>query len=624
MNVDLSTNLQTHTLPKPLATTFPELTNAIVHWYGPIDKHKNNDKNVNSNRPAQPRMMFVTSQSVYVCLPQGGVTRCVDIDELGEMHLLEGGRVSLHFPPPQHDLTFSAPTTDALETILYVLRRIYFTRHGQEVVVRNLVSNQKATPSAAVTASTALAASYTTPTSTRASHDDVGNILAVQQESLHVKYRDAMCDMVKDVSQLVQNLQARDAVIDDQKKQMLRLREEVARLHGSDDVIERMKSELGEAQQEIESQREVIRHMQSQRVSAGYRDYTAEVHVLRAELEEARAQIQTLRAATVDATVLEKLQTDLRIDRACLEDVQSQLRVKDNELAETHSVVARLRAEADEKDAKHALEIQRIRAQFREYDTRIMGFVNKAFDASSPTRVSSSPSSSHAPSSLVEDRGTNNTLFRPVHRNEQQPQQQPPQQQPETITRSPSGCSKKSVGNGDTTTAAAAAAAAAVPAAAPPPTFVPTRPRMVTTSDFVSGGDTQQQQQQESHNSARQSLSLEMDDDEDRRAVSASTAPAYSLPASSSSCRMLQRLTEQQQQQQSVSRQHHHHQKSNDNSITGSTKSGALPSHGIMMMNVAGGPAMGANPGYMSMPTASASSSSTTTSMARSRDRSIL
>eukprot|EP00759_Apiculatamorpha_spiralis_P006094 PhF_6_TR13595/c0_g1_i1/m.21752 len=370
MNIDSTTNLQVHSIPPALQQSFPELSSSLIHWYGSVEK-------LNSQKKSQTRMLFVTSQAVYVCLPQGGITRCVQLSSVVEVIVSGSSTITLRMAPPNHDLAFSVSSPPTKDTIVHILRRLHFAAKGFEMPLRVVPDSDQGNfsgveaPMMSLPSSSALTSSAI----------DNANVLAVQQEALHVKYRDAMCDMVKDVAQLLQSIQTKDQQIEDMRNQLEGLRQEVGPLRETARVLLDAQSKIEILEKEAEAQKGLIHHLQQQRVRSGTKDHTAEISVLRHELEEARAQIGTLRAVSLDQNSISEAQSTLRQLSDEYDQVRAQLRRKEVELQERESQLREAETTSRNVAATHQRELARIRSQFVEYDERIMSFIQKAFDA---------------------------------------------------------------------------------------------------------------------------------------------------------------------------------------------------------------------------------------------------
>lgn len=94
-----------------------------VYWYGPVDK-------IGSNLAALPRVLFVTSNSLLVCQPSGGVTRTVLVDKLVEVSLAPPSVVRI-VVAQEPDLVVSTQTPKDRSNLMDALMKSFHETCGE-------------------------------------------------------------------------------------------------------------------------------------------------------------------------------------------------------------------------------------------------------------------------------------------------------------------------------------------------------------------------------------------------------------------------------------------------------------------------------------------------------------
>jgi len=351
-------------MPPTKDETFPELASSLIHWYGPIEK-------LNAEREVQQRMLFVTQQSLYICLPQGGITRCIQLDTLNEIHVTGPATLELKAPPPYHDFTFSVSSDTVKDTIIHILHRLHFALKGYEIPIKNFSMTDMPLPEANnrhVTSGSGLEA--VTPWSSVASCSpsrplDVVNVRAGQQNSLHDK----------------ENLRAASF----QEWETYQYQDCLSMLEATQRELtskSRLVVELNDEVKSLLKERDEFLSTQKSRDSTG--DMVNDVKSLLQSIQSKDAQIEELRKQ------LERLHTEVGPLRECstqLRQIKEYAALLEKENEAQRDIIYTLQTQCTNSGAKEsaAAEVSALRHDLEEARVRLRSLQASSIDQASAT-----------------------------------------------------------------------------------------------------------------------------------------------------------------------------------------------------------------------------------------------
>merc|ERR1719197_775410 len=100
---DPRTELEIVDVPPEYGKYFAELQGSVIHWFGAVDKY-------NRMWRPQPRIAILSDQNIYLCRPDGGITRCLPMKLIQELILSEQTAIGFRVGPPEYDMLLSVKT----------------------------------------------------------------------------------------------------------------------------------------------------------------------------------------------------------------------------------------------------------------------------------------------------------------------------------------------------------------------------------------------------------------------------------------------------------------------------------------------------------------------------------
>lgn len=132
--IDPRTELEIVDVPPQYGKYFSELQGAVIHFFGAVDKY-------NRLWRPQPRICILSDQAIYLCRPDGGITRCLMMKFIQELILSEQTAIGFRVGPPEYDMLLSVRNVQDREAMVHVVSRVYWAQTGQELVVRRLTGD---------------------------------------------------------------------------------------------------------------------------------------------------------------------------------------------------------------------------------------------------------------------------------------------------------------------------------------------------------------------------------------------------------------------------------------------------------------------------------------------------
>eukprot|EP01062_Namystynia_karyoxenos_P062578 TRINITY_DN55481_c0_g1_i1.p1 TRINITY_DN55481_c0_g1~~TRINITY_DN55481_c0_g1_i1.p1 ORF type:complete len:654 (+),score=201.08 TRINITY_DN55481_c0_g1_i1:85-1962(+) len=149
LTVDPRTGLRLAEIPKEYKKNFADLEGSIIHWFGEVQK-------VNRKFAAQPRVLIITDQCLYMCTKEGDITRCVQVKDIPEM--IVDPELDTHValvvkpvdekgvPIPEYDMLFSVHSKVDYDDICSILDKVSVHQRGQPIPRRVLRGSKLSDP----------------------------------------------------------------------------------------------------------------------------------------------------------------------------------------------------------------------------------------------------------------------------------------------------------------------------------------------------------------------------------------------------------------------------------------------------------------------------------------------
>lgn len=131
---DPRTELEIVDVPPEYGKYFAELQGSVIHWFGAVDKYDR------TWRP-QPRIAILSDMNIYLCRPDGGITRCLPMKLIQELILSEQTAIGFRAGPPEYDMLLSVKNMQDREAMVHVVSRVYWAQVGTEIVIRRLTGD---------------------------------------------------------------------------------------------------------------------------------------------------------------------------------------------------------------------------------------------------------------------------------------------------------------------------------------------------------------------------------------------------------------------------------------------------------------------------------------------------
>jgi len=129
LHVDPRTGLEIIDVPEEYRKHFAELRGSLIHWFGSVDK-------VNRHVKPERRVCILSDRSLYMCMMNGGITRCISISTLLEIIVTPPAMIGIKIQPPDHDMLFSVSSLKEREHVAAILQKLFKGLTGQDIRVR--------------------------------------------------------------------------------------------------------------------------------------------------------------------------------------------------------------------------------------------------------------------------------------------------------------------------------------------------------------------------------------------------------------------------------------------------------------------------------------------------------
>src|SRR3989338_5003999 len=117
LTADPRTDLDIIDVPQDYMKYFPELKGAVIHWMGALLKF---DKRWSS----QTRIGILSDQCVYICRPDGGIVRCLNIRFVQELIITEQMAIGFKVGAPERDLLIVPLKSEDRDMIITIVGKV--------------------------------------------------------------------------------------------------------------------------------------------------------------------------------------------------------------------------------------------------------------------------------------------------------------------------------------------------------------------------------------------------------------------------------------------------------------------------------------------------------------------
>jgi hypothetical protein len=423
LTTDPRTGLEIVDVPPEHGKYFSELKGAVIHWFGVVDKY-------NSKWRTEPRIAILTDQCVYLCRPDGGITRCLNVRYIQRVVMSEQTAIGFQVGPPERDLLVAFKTPQEREMVARILRATYQATVGYDLAELRLTDEsgenihsllQLAKPAAWTLKVEPI---RSTKALTRMMLDKQRREEEERRE-VEAEYRRLEEGLKQELQQyrteeydrLVQQLAEHARLLERKQQEVQHLRDTFVSLEdkevwrscpncadlrralqqsGNDD-----KQKILRLERQVESQRHIVEHLQA---AIQFRTAEAAAHgemsperaeAARRVNEQARAEIAAAQRKNreLQQLILEAphLPRDVKARAARLAEGgdasggfagANSVAVRDGlnaMIAEREREIRHLKDVLSDATARQAQEVVAICAQLRRYDTQVIGFLERVF-----------------------------------------------------------------------------------------------------------------------------------------------------------------------------------------------------------------------------------------------------
>eukprot|EP00759_Apiculatamorpha_spiralis_P035486 PhF_6_TR36204/c0_g1_i1/m.52811 len=419
---DPRTQLEIVNVSEDYIKHFQEIQGTLIHWFGTVDK-------VNRHWKQQRRVCIISDCCIYMCMMNGGITRCVPIQTIQEIILSPSSTLGIKVLAPDYDMMFAVLSTKERETVLNILQKLYWALTGQEIRVRSMrteagekmedILNLKKPKEWTLKIE---------PLKTKKSlvklleekqqreardkaivHEEFDRIKRGLRQELETYRNEEYDRVVAQVQQYVRLLTEKDEHIERLKAQIRSLEKAPTSCRNCDALRRALEStpledkkKIRALETEVTQQNHVIEHFKIAEMhrkigtKADYDDVTAETQIvaLRQELDVTYKKLRDLQRLVVQSpypTEDMRLQAETNVPTASFinpgtvrsapinDDVKlenDKLRVvlaeKEKELQHLHGIMR-------ESYRRQLEELSSIRQQFQQYDDQIVNYLEKVF-----------------------------------------------------------------------------------------------------------------------------------------------------------------------------------------------------------------------------------------------------
>eukprot|EP00756_Hemistasia_phaeocysticola_P040508 Hpha_TRINITY_DN16867_c1_g3::TRINITY_DN16867_c1_g3_i1::g.149125::m.149125 len=433
ITTDPTTGLRLIDVPPEHKVKFRDLEGSVLHYFGPVTK-------LNRKFKEQPRLLIIGYSCLYMCTADGDITRCVEIKDISEVKIDSKypRHVALAVEPPDYDLLFQMPNAQEYANVTGIMDKIRIAQTDAPIPRRELhgssltdagVMNLAKPPSwrlhwVPTTSKAKLAASVAGgglrgPPGLPEEEQESENRALVYEEFQRVK--ETLKDEVQHVGaeqyeSLAKEVELAMEMLDDRDRELARLRSQMRTFHddpeiwrlcpncrdremrGTEEVNER---EIHALERKLEDCEHLIDHLQLSRANAvgpraqqeqrGYSESTQLIR-LRREFDEAAGRVQELRRVIVESPASYPsaesrregiARSGMPPNKVSVREAEARLRRRVDTLDQAGAEKDReLRQAKDlmkESLRRQVQELDRLRAEFDQYDTQVVGYLEDVF-----------------------------------------------------------------------------------------------------------------------------------------------------------------------------------------------------------------------------------------------------